>query len=148
MEGIIFIGIQATGKSTFYKQKFFHTHLRLNLDMLNTRNKESQLLNTCLALHQRVVIDNTNPTVEDRRRYIHLFQKAKYKTVGYYFQSELEKSRFRNQQREGKARIPDIGIISTHKKLILPTYSEGFDELYSVQIVNQDFVITEWKDEI
>jgi len=26
MEAIIFIGIQATGKSTFFQQRFFNTH--------------------------------------------------------------------------------------------------------------------------
>jgi len=34
MEAIIFIGIQATGKSTFFQQRFFATHVRINLDML------------------------------------------------------------------------------------------------------------------
>jgi len=40
MELIIFIGIQATGKSEFYKRRFYNTHIRINLDMLKTRNKE------------------------------------------------------------------------------------------------------------
>jgi len=39
MEAIIFIGIQATGKSTFYKDNFFKTHIRINLDMLKTRKR-------------------------------------------------------------------------------------------------------------
>lgn len=30
MEAIIFIGVQATGKSTFYKNKFFTTYIRIN----------------------------------------------------------------------------------------------------------------------
>ena len=40
MQLIIFIGIQASGKSTFYQQYFYHTHLRINLDMLKTRHRE------------------------------------------------------------------------------------------------------------
>ncbi|MCB9352743.1 MAG: ATP-binding protein, partial [Lewinellaceae bacterium] len=32
MEGILFIGIQASGKSTFYKERFFNSHLRISLD--------------------------------------------------------------------------------------------------------------------
>ena len=30
MELVIFMGVQATGKSTFYKQRFMDTHIRLN----------------------------------------------------------------------------------------------------------------------
>ena len=44
MEGVIFVGIQASGKSTFYRERFFDTHLRINLDMLKTRNREQILL--------------------------------------------------------------------------------------------------------
>ena len=40
MEAIIFIGIQATGKSAFYQQRFADTHIRLNLDMLKTRRRK------------------------------------------------------------------------------------------------------------
>lgn len=43
MQLIIFIGVQASGKSTFYQQQFYSTHLRLNLDMLKIRHRENQL---------------------------------------------------------------------------------------------------------
>jgi hypothetical protein len=31
MEAVLFIGIQAAGKSTFYRQRFADTHIRLQL---------------------------------------------------------------------------------------------------------------------
>jgi len=37
MEAVIFVGLQAAGKSTFYRERFFDTHVRINLDMLRTR---------------------------------------------------------------------------------------------------------------
>ena len=40
MQLILFTGVQASGKSTFYQQYFYHTHLRINLDMLKTRHRE------------------------------------------------------------------------------------------------------------
>ncbi len=40
MEAVMFSGIQATGKSTFFQQRFFNTHVRINLDMLKTRNRD------------------------------------------------------------------------------------------------------------
>lgn len=44
MQAIIFIGIQGSGKSTLYKECFFNTHLRISMDLLNTRNKEQKLM--------------------------------------------------------------------------------------------------------
>jgi predicted kinase len=70
MEAIIFIGIQATGKSTFYQRHYSDTHLRINLDMLKTRHRERTLLHTCLQIKQPFVVDNTNPDREQRREYI------------------------------------------------------------------------------
>jgi predicted kinase len=48
VDAIIFVGIQATGKSTFFKERFFDTHVRINLDMLKTRHREETLFNACL----------------------------------------------------------------------------------------------------
>lgn len=70
MEAVIFIGLQAAGKSSFYREKFIDTHIRINLDMLKTRHRETILLNACLEAKQPLVIDNTNPTIEERKRYI------------------------------------------------------------------------------
>ena len=65
MQAIIFIGIQASGKSTFFQQRFFHSHLRLNLDMLKMRHREQVLLRACLEAKQPFVVDNTNATRAD-----------------------------------------------------------------------------------
>ena len=48
MQAVIFIGIQATGKTTFYVQHFLNTHLRISLDVLRTRHREARFLETCL----------------------------------------------------------------------------------------------------
>lgn len=148
MEGIVFIGLQASGKSTFYKSYFFNTHVRLSMDMLNTRRKEAILLKTVLDLQQRFVIDNTNPTREERAKYIHQIKANKYKTIGYYFQSNLESCLKRNELRTGKEKIPKVGLYSTLKRLQQPIKSEGFDELYFVEIKDGEFKIREYKDEI
>ncbi len=149
METIIFIGIQATGKSTFYRERFSNTHIRLNLDMLKTRYREGILLAACLKAKQPFVIDNTNPTAKVRHKYVQLAHQSKFKVVGYYFQSNLEDALRRNRQRNVKDRIPEKGIIGTYSKLEIPSLSEGFDELYYVLIQNDNsFSILEWKNEI
>lgn len=148
MEGVIFMGIQATGKSTFYKERFFNTHFRVSMDLLNTRNKEGKLLDACIELQQKIVIDNTNPTIEERAKYIQKFKERKYKTIGYYFCSKVEESLERNSKREGKERIPDVGIFSTKKRLVFPNLSEGFDELYYVEIRENGFYVKDWNNEV
>ena len=40
VEAVIFVGLQGSGKSTFYRERFFDTHVRLSLDMLKTRHRE------------------------------------------------------------------------------------------------------------
>ena len=149
MQGIIFIGIQATGKSTFYLQNFANTHIRINLDMLKTRYREKNFLETCLKTKQPFVVDNTNPTIEDRKRYIEPLKSHRFQIIGYYFQSNLLKAMKRNQKRLSKQRIPDKGIRGTYGKLILPKYKEGFDKLYYVKIDSEnDFIVEDWVNEI
>jgi predicted kinase len=134
MEAIIFTGIQASGKSTFYKERFFTTHVRINLDMLRTRNRESILLRACLEMKQALVVDNTNVTAADRARYIALAKEAGFRVVGYYFQSSLGDSIRRNNERALKAKVPAGAIAGMLKRLEPPTLAEGFDELYWVRI--------------
>ena len=38
----------------------------------------------------------------------------------------------RNRGREGKARVPDVAIFTTRKRLVPPTIEEGFDEVVVV----------------
>ena len=148
MQVIIFIGIQATGKSTFYKANFFNSHVRISMDLLNTRNKENQFLETCFLTQSKFVVDNTNPTLAERRKYIELAKKNKYEIVGYYFSSSLNEAIERNNLRVGKDKISEIGIRGCYAKLELPTKVEGFDKLYFVKTYKEGFQVEEWKDEI
>lgn len=141
MECVIFIGIQASGKSTFYKEKFFTTHLRINLDMLRSRHRENIFLEASIRTSLPFVVDNTNPTIEERKKYIELARQHKYKVIGYYFEPDYDLSYERNEQRQGKDKVPEVGIKSTLKKLQTPCYSEGFDELYWVRSLNGGFEV-------
>lgn len=148
MEAIIFIGIQATGKSSFYKTHFFNSHVRISLDLLNTRNKQNRFLQTCFLTQSRFVLDNTNPQITDREPFITLARQYKYQVVGYYFQSSIEDAIARNNLRKGKEKIPEVGIKGCYRKLQLPSYGEGFDKLYFVGIDKGKFIISDWKDEV
>ena len=146
MEAVIFTGLQGSGKSSFYKERFFSTHVRISLDLLRTRNREERLLAFCLETQQRFVIDNTNPTRDDRTKYIGRSKEAGFRVIGYYFRSKVEECLQRNEGRTDA--VPDVAITATAKKLEIPTMDEGFDQLWYVRIDDGQFVVEEWNDEV
>lgn len=148
MEAILFMGLQASGKSTFFKERFCDSHVRINMDMLNTRNREKILLHACIEAQQKCVVDNTNLEKSDRERYIVLFKKSKFKVIGYYFQSKVHDCVKRNQTRELLKPVPDKAIYGASSKLELPDWAEGFDELYYVSIGEKGFEVKEWGNEV
>lgn len=149
MEAVIFVGIQAVGKSTFYRERFYDTHVRINLDMLKTRHREKLLLEACLAAKQSFVVDNTNVTDEDRARYIQPAKAAGFRVIGYYFRSTLEDAKKRNRARVLARPIPDKALDGTYNRLQAPTLVEGFDALYTVTInPSGGFFVKEWENGI
>jgi predicted kinase len=149
MEVVIFVGIQGAGKSTFCKARFYDSHIRLNLDMLRTRHRETLLFEACLEAKQKLVLDNTNLTREEREKYILRAKEFGFKIVGYYFQAKIEKAIERNNEREGKAKIPEKGLHGALKRLQIPMLEEGFDELFYVWINDENqFVIEIWQNEV
>ena len=149
MEIIIFCGIQATGKTSFYLSRFFRSHVHLSLDILNTRNREQRFMDVCFQTQQAFVIDNTNLTKADREKYITQAKQYKYKVVAYYFQSKIDDALQRNSYREGKQNIPEVAVRGAFNKLEIPSLNEGFDELYYVEIdENNEFAIKPWTNEI
>lgn len=145
MQLVIFMGIPATGKSTFYQQRFRETHVRLNLDMLKTRHRERILFHACLEAQQPVVIDNTNPTQADRQRYIPEAKAQRFEVIGYYFQSKVSAAIERNANRERQ--VPERAIAGIAGRLERPSYQEGFDQLFYVQWGDSgEFLVEEWQE--
>jgi predicted kinase len=149
MELILFIGIQATGKSSFYRERFFDTHVRVNLDMLKTRHRESLLVAACLEGKIPFVVDNTNLTRDNRSRYIAAAKAKRFVVRGYFFRSRAADSLARNIKREGKARVPDLAIRGASARLQLPSLEEGFDSLHFVRLDGpSQFNVEDWKHEV
>ena|SRR4028119_1384818 len=149
MQLIIFIGIPGCGKSTFYQQNFFHTHLRINLDMLRTRNRENKLLSFCFQTSMPAVIDNTNVRLQDRINYISMAKSHRFTVTGYYFESNLQACLERNSRRMGRQHVSEKGIRSKYYQLQTPSLTEGFDDLLYVQLKdNFTFTIKPWQDEV
>ncbi len=94
----IMMGIQGSGKSVFCR-RFLASVERVNLDTLKTRTKEKQLIEDCHEKGCDYVLDNTNPTREDRARYIDPAKAEGYRVIGYFMQSRLQECIRRNDLR-------------------------------------------------
>lgn len=132
-ELIIFVGLQAAGKSTYYRAHLAATHVHVSKDLMkNVRNRDlrqEQLIAQALAAGRSVVVDNTHPTPASRAPLIALGRQHGARVVACFFESAVRAAIARNHRREGKARVPDVAIYVTAKKLVPPTFEEGFDEV-------------------
>lgn len=148
MQAIVFIGLPGTGKSSFYSERFFATHVRISMDLLKTRHREQRLIDVCLDTGQPLVIDNTNPSREERFGYIWAAKSKRFTVIGYYFQSKVEDCLRRNAERSGKSQVPEVAILAAARRLALPSRDEGFDQLHYVCLKDGRFIVEEWRDDL
>ena len=130
MEAVVLCGVQGSGKTSLYLARFLETHVRVSLDVLRTRHREEALVRLCLETGQRFVVDNTNPTPADRRRYVEPARAAGFRTIAYLVEVDVEEALARNAERTGRRRVHAGGLVTTDRRLQRPTPEEGFDELW------------------
>lgn len=119
MEAVILCGVQGSGKTTLYRDRFAATHEHVSLDVVGSRAREAALVAACLEEGRPFVVDNTNPTAADRARYVEPARAAGFKVVGYLV--------------EGDGRSQHVGpgtAAVTARRLVRPAPEEGFDELW------------------
>lgn len=133
VELILFVGLQAAGKSTYYRTHFAATHVHVSKDLMkNARDREmrqQQMIGEALAAGKSVVVDNTNPTPAVRAPLIAIGRRFGARVVAVFFESVVKDAVVRNRLREGKERVPDVALYVTARKLVAPTLDEGFDEV-------------------
>lgn len=140
MQVIIFVGLPGSGKTTYYKEHFLNTHLRISNDLLKTKNREKLLLEFCKNTEMSFVIDNTNVQKQNRKKYLDIIkswqQEISIKCI--YFVCDVSTCIERNAKRSGKDCIPDCAIYSKAKLFEEPNIDEGFDE---IEIINTSEVL-------
>ncbi|WP_165226744.1 ATP-binding protein [Aquisphaera insulae] len=151
MEVMVFVGIQGSGKSTFYRDRFAGTHVHVSMD--NFRNarrprlKQMTLIEESLLQGLSVVVDNTDPTVEDRAPIIAMAKAHGATVTAYHFDSPLADCLERNGRRTGRANVPKVAILATIGRLKPPTRDEGFDRITVVRLVRTGEGIFEYLEE-
>jgi predicted kinase len=148
----ILIGLQASGKTSFYRSHLAATHARVSKDLLRNNRRpgrrQARLISEALAADRSVAVDNTNATVELRRELVDLGRAHGATVTGYYVGARLADCLARNATRAGKERVPDVGLFSVVKVLTRPSHAEGFDRLFYVTFgADGAFVVEPWKVE-
>jgi predicted kinase len=138
MECVILIGLPASGKSTFFRERFAATHDHVSKDLLRNNRKPQRrqelLLAESLASGRSVVVDNTNPSAAVRAPLIAIARQHGAEVVGYFFVTEAGDALRRNRARQAGERVPDVAIFTVRKRLEPPAMAEGFDRLFLVKV--------------
>lgn len=148
MEAIILCGIQGTGKSTFCRERYWDSHIRINYDMLRTCHREKLLIAACIESKQSFVVDATNPTIDDRQRYIAPAKAGRFKVIGIEFKVATAIAVTRNAARTGEKKVPNVAIYTTASKLQPLSFAEGFDEIWQVRVSAEGYEMKEMPREI
>ena len=137
---IIFVGLQGSGKTTYYHEHFAATHVHVSKDLMpHARDREAKQMmqiDEALSAGLSVVVDNTSPTIQSRAPLIAAGKRHGARVIAVYFDPHIPTVLARNQKREGRARVPVPAIFATKKKMVVPTVAEGFDDVRVVTMTN------------
>jgi len=152
LEMIVLMGIPGAGKSTFYRAHFAATHAHVSKDNFrrnpNPRRRQRQLIEAAIQEGKSVVVDNTSVAREDRAGLLQIAGELGIPADVYVFPKDVEGSRDRNEQREGKAKVPIVAIYTAAKRFELPAEDEGFRRRYWVELSGEGgFAVREWTED-
>lgn len=133
----ILIGLQASGKTTFFRQVLAPEYVHVSKDDFRRARRrqarQMRLVEEALTAGLSVAVDNTNPSPEEWRPLAEAARRHGATVVGYWFPPDVAGSLRRNASRTRRDRVPDVGMFATLKRLRRPRRSDGFDELYEVR---------------
>jgi len=131
-EAVIFVGLQGSGKTTYFTNHLAATHAHVSRDVQQTSERETALIRECLRAGRSFVIDDTNATRAVRAPYIREAKAAGFEVRCYFFDVPVRTAIGRNNHRKDKKPIPVPAILRTAKYLEAPALQEGFDEIRTV----------------
>ena len=138
LECVILIGLPGAGKSSLYREKFATTHVHVSKDLSpnasKRENRQRKIIKDALASGKSVVIDNTNPTIAERAALIRVARAHGARLIGYFFDVNTRTAVARNAERTGRGKVPNVAIFTAAKRLQRPCLSEGFDQLFRVEV--------------
>jgi predicted kinase len=145
VELAILVGLPGAGKTSFFRARLAGSHVHVSKDVIghgrDTARRQLELAAQALRRGQSVAVDNTNARAADRAPLIALAREAGARVVSYVLQTTPREAAARNRGREGAARVPNVAVFATAKRLEPPTVAEGFEAVYLVRAEGGDFAI-------
>jgi predicted kinase len=134
---VVLAGLQGSGKTTFFAARFAATHAHVSRDRFRTSRdphaRQRALIEEAARAGRSVVVDNTNARREDRAELVAIARALGLRPVLYWFPPDVPASLARNARRTGRARVPDVAVFATARRLAAPLPSEGFEEVHEVR---------------
>ncbi|XP_029842811.1 bifunctional polynucleotide phosphatase/kinase isoform X1 [Ixodes scapularis] len=143
-EVVVLVGYPASGKTHFAKKYLVaKQYVHINRDTLGSWQKCVSESENALAHKRSVVIDNTNPDVDSRKRFTELARKYGCDCRCFVMDCSLERAKHNNEFREIKLKgephtsVTDMVLYSHRSKFKEPELSEGFSEILKINFVPQ-----------
>jgi predicted kinase len=133
-EAIIFVGLQGSGKTTYFMSHFAGTHVHISRDSQQNADREIAFVRECLCSGRSFVVDDTNATRAARAQYIRDAKAAGFTVLCYFFDTPLRTAIGRNNHRKDKKPIPVPAILRTAKRLEPPSIEEGADQIRTITV--------------
>lgn len=150
-EMAVLIGMQASGKSTFFRSclpGFVHVSKDNFRHNKNKARRQEQLIREAAERGENVCVDNTNVSREDRADVLALGRELGFSVTGYVFEFDRERTLRWNLEREERDQVREAGIWATLKGYEPVKAEEGFDALRYVRPDGEGgFVVEEWKEQ-
>lgn len=132
-ELVVVVGLQGAGKSTWVTRYLAATHAVVSKDhwprARRRETRQQRVVAELLAAGRSVVVDNTNPSPVERAPLVAAARAAAVPVRAVWVATPPEVAEARNAAREGAARVPDVGVLATRRRLRPPMLAEGFDRV-------------------
>ncbi|KAK9520534.1 hypothetical protein VZT92_020414 [Zoarces viviparus] len=141
-EVIVAVGFPASGKSTFFQTHVIPKgYVYVNRDTLGSWQSCVSACERALKEGRSVVVDNTNPDPESRKRYVDVAKAAGVQCRCFHFSASLEQAKHNNRFREmvpsdsKHVKVNDMIFHSYKKHFVAPALPEGFSEILQIHFV-------------
>jgi predicted kinase len=132
------VGLQGCGKTTWVLEHLAGSHTVVSKDHWpRARRREARqqrVVAELLAAGSSVVVDNTNASAAERAPLVAAARAAGVPVRAVWIDTPRQVCEERNAARDGRHRVPLVGLLATRGRFAPPSGEEGFDR---VDVVRQ-----------